>query len=198
MSVMAMGRPRGFDPDAAVDAAVEVFWRKGYEGASMADLCAATGLRPGSIYAAWGSKLGLFSAAVDRYVDTVFAYGMSALDAPTAAEVVRTWLVGSVEASTGATTPPGCLLVQSALATGESAAEAQEVLSVKRRAGERVMAQRLALARASGDLPADADPELIARFVLTIAEGIAVQAASGASRAELLAVVDLTTSRLPW
>src|SRR4051794_23423223 len=80
--VMAMGRPRGFDPDAVVDAAVEVFWRKGYEGASMADLCAATGLRPGSIYAAWGSKLGLFSAAVDRYVDTVFAYGMTALEAP--------------------------------------------------------------------------------------------------------------------
>jgi AcrR family transcriptional regulator len=195
---MAMGRPRGFDPDAVVDAAVKVFWRKGYEGASMADLCAATGLRPGSIYAAWGSKLGLFSAAVDRYVDTVFAYGMSALQAPTAAEVVRTWLVGSVEASTGTATPPGCLLVQSALATGESAAEAQEVLIVKRRAGERVLAQRLAAARAAGDLPADADPELLARYVLTVSEGIAVQAASGASRAELLAVVDLTTSRLPW
>ncbi|GAB3827448.1 TetR/AcrR family transcriptional regulator [Dactylosporangium cerinum] len=195
---MAMGRPRGFDPDAVVDAAVEVFWRKGYEGASMADLCAATGLRPGSVYAAYGSKLGLFSAAVDRYVDTVFAYGMSALEAPTAAEVVRTWLLGSVAATTGATTPAGCLLVQGALATGESAAEAQEVLAAKRRAGEHVLAQRLARARTCGDLPADADPELIARFVLTVAEGIAVQAASGVDRAALLAVVDLVTARLPW
>jgi AcrR family transcriptional regulator len=195
---MAMGRPRGFDPDAVVDAAVEVFWRKGYEGASMADLCAATGLRPGSVYAAYGSKLGLFSAAVDRYVDTVFAYGMSALDAPTAAEVVRTWLLGSVAATTGPATPAGCLLVQGALATGESAAEAREVLAAKRRAGERVLAQRLARARASGDLPADADPELIARFVLTVAEGVAVQAASGVDRAALLAVVDLVTARLPW
>ena len=155
-------------------------------------------MRPGSIYAAYGSKLGLFGAAVDRYVDTVFAYGMTALEAPTAAGVVRTWLLGSVQATTGATTPAGCLLVQGALATGESAAEAQEVLSAKRRAGERVLAQRLSRARSSGDLPAGADPELIARYVLTVAEGIAVQAASGASRAELLAVVDLATARLPW
>ncbi|MDG6107794.1 TetR/AcrR family transcriptional regulator [Dactylosporangium aurantiacum] len=193
---MAMGRPRGFDPDAVVDAAVKVFWRKGYEGASMADLCAATGLRPGSVYAAYGSKLGLFSAAVDRYVDTVFAYGMSALRAPTAAEVVRMWLRGSVDAATGDMTPPGCLLVQGALATGEAAAEAQEVLTAKRLAGERVLALRLAEAKVAGDLPADADPEAIARYVLTVASGIAVQAASGVGRAELLAVADVAAAHL--
>ena len=84
-----MGRPREFDLDQALDQALEVFWRNGYEGASIADLTAAMGINPPSLYAAFGNKAGLFRKALDRYVEQRTKFWHDAFEAPTARGVVE-------------------------------------------------------------------------------------------------------------
>ncbi|WP_394617501.1 TetR/AcrR family transcriptional regulator [Lentzea sp. JNUCC 0626] len=195
---MAIGRPREFDTDAVLDAAMRVFWAKGYEGATMSDLTTATNLKPGSIYAAFGSKTGLFKQAVDRYIATIFAYGPAALAAPTAREVTRLFLLGAVDATTGSDTPAGCLLVQSALSPGDTALEAKAELNDRWRAAEEILTSRFAQALEEGDLPAGTDPRDVAVYVLSVSQGFAVQASTGASREQLRRIVDLTMRTLPW
>ncbi|MFF7211926.1 TetR/AcrR family transcriptional regulator [Streptomyces sp. NPDC008238] len=195
---MARGRPRQFEVDDVLQAALNVFWAKGYEGTTMADLTEATGLKPGSVYAAFGSKAGLFKQVVDRYVDTVFSYGPSGLKADTAREVVRSWLTGAARSATGENTPAGCLLVQGALATGDDSREVAEDLCSRRKAAQIMLAERLDVAQAGGEIPADVDTRVAARYVVTLAEGITVEAASGADRETLMGLVDLAMRRLPW
>lgn len=195
---MPKGRPRAFDTEQVLDAALDLFWRQGYDGTCMAELYLATGLKPGSIYTAFGSKLGLFERVVQHYVDTVSTFGPAAVQARTVAEVVRAWLMGAVDATTGPDTPTGCLTVQGALATGEAGAEARSVLCGSRLASQRLLAERFVLAQQAGDLPPHADPQTAARYIQTLTEGIAVQAASGATRDELHRMVDLLMTRLPW
>ena len=195
---MAMGRPRGFDADRVLDAALLVFWSKGYEGTTMADLSAATNLRPGSIYGAFGSKEGLFKQVVDRYSDTVYGYGAAALAAGTAREVARLWLLGAADATTGPDRPAGCLLVQGALASGDGATAVSSDLRERRQAADVMLTGRFARARESGDLPSTVDPGDAARYVIALSQGFAVQAASGASRTDLRRTAELALRALPW
>ncbi|MET9879430.1 TetR/AcrR family transcriptional regulator [Actinacidiphila glaucinigra] len=195
---MVRGRPRQFEVDEVLQSALNVFWAKGYEGTTMADLTETTGLKPGSIYAAFGSKAGLFKQVVDRYVATVFSYGPNGLEADSVREVIRRWLAGAAESTTGEATPAGCLLVQGALATGDESREIAEDLCARRKAAQVMLAERLAAAQASGELPADVDARGAARYVVALAEGIAVEARSGADRETLLGLVDLAMRRLPW
>nr|WP_201749134.1 TetR/AcrR family transcriptional regulator [Micromonospora acroterricola] len=193
-----MGRPREFDVERVLESALHVFWTKGYEGATMADLSAATNLKAGSIYAAFGSKSGLFKQVVDHYSTTIFGYGTAALEADTAREVVRRWLLGAADATTGPDTPPGCLLVHGALATGDTAAEAKADLCARRHTAEATLTQRFTRARDSGDLPPTVDPRDAAAYVITLSQGLAVQAASGASRTDLRRLAELALRKLPW
>ena len=105
---MAIGRPREFDFDQALDLALQVFWRKGYEGASMADLTEAMGITKPSLYAAFGNKEELFRKALDRYVDGPGGYVRIALEKPTARAVVEHILHASADALCGPDHPPGC------------------------------------------------------------------------------------------
>jgi len=89
---MPGGRPRAFDADEVLDAAIEVFWRYGYQGASLQELTAAMGINKASLYAAFGSKQDLFHRAVARYAETDMAYVLRALKEPTARDVVRALL----------------------------------------------------------------------------------------------------------
>jgi AcrR family transcriptional regulator len=164
----------------------------------VADLGEATGPQPGSIYAAFGSKAGLFKQVVDRYVATAFSYGPRGLEADSVREVVRRWLTGAATTATGETTPAGCLLVQGALVTGDGALEVGQDLCDRRKAAQVMLTERFARAQESGDLPSCVEPRVAARYVVVLAEGIAVEAASGASRETLLSLVDLTMRRLPW
>ncbi|MBM0230853.1 TetR/AcrR family transcriptional regulator [Micromonospora sp. STR1_7] len=193
-----MGRPREFDVERVLESALRVFWTKGYEGTTMADLSAATNLKAGSIYGAFGSKSGLFKQVVDRYRDTVFGYGTAALEADTVREVVRRWLLGAADATTGPDTPPGCLLVQGALVTGDAAAEARADLCARRQAAEVVLTERFASARETDDLPVTVEPRDAAAYVIALSQGFAVQAASGASRADLRRLAELALLKLPW
>lgn len=182
---MAIGRPRAFDVEQALDRALEVFWRKGYEGATICDLTAAMGINPPSLYAAFGNKEGLFRKALDRYRDLRTAFWDEALNAPTARAVAETLLRGTAKFLCDPCHPKGCLAVHGALASGEESDCIRKELETRRGASQNAIRERLKRAKREGDLPADADPAALARYLATIIEGMAVQAASGASRKEL-------------
>ena len=191
------GRPRAFDADVALDQALRLFWQKGFEGTSLTDLTAAMGINRPSLYAAFGNKEQLFRAVLDRYTSGTAAYTREALQAPTARQVVQQLLAGAIRVSAGPSTPAGCLLVQSALACGDDAAAMQQEVAARRAAAEIQLRERLERARTEGDLPPDADPADLARYISAVLSGIAVQAAGGAGPAELERVARLAMRALP-
>lgn len=195
MSVM--GRPREFDIDQALDLALHLFWRKGYEGASIADLTEAMGITKPSLYAAFGNKEDLFRKALDRYVDGPGGYVQAALAKPTAREVVALLLHGAADAVTSPENPPGCLAVQGALCCGDAAETIKMELMQRRATGEENLRLRLQRAVDEGDLPANADAADMARYISAVVQGMAVQAAGGASREQLRKVADLTLRNWP-
>jgi AcrR family transcriptional regulator len=194
---MAIGRPRAFDVDEALDRALQVFWRSGYEGATMTDLTGAMGINPPSLYAAFGNKEGLFRQALDRYVAGRAEFLSEASGAPTARAVAERLLCGTAEFLSNRRHPRGCLLVQGALACGAPAESVRRELVARRQAGQALIRRRFERAKAEGDLPAQVDPGDLARYVSTVMEGMAVQAATGAGRAELLRVAEMTLRGFP-
>ncbi len=175
-----MSRERSFDIDQAVDQALLEFWKKGYEGTSIADLTAALGINRPSLYAAFGNKEGLFRKAVERYVNGPGASGVArALAAPTARAVVEQLLDNYADAVTDQTRPDGCLLVQGALACSAEGEGIRRELATYRRAGEQALTERLQRAQREGDLAANADPAELSRYVWTVCHGLAVDAAAG-------------------
>jgi len=183
--------------DQALDRALEVFWRKGYEGATLCDLTAAMGINPPSLYAAFGNKEGLFRKALDRYRDLRTAFWDEALNAPTARAVAETLLRGTAKFLCDPCHPKGCLAVHGALASGEESDCIRKELETRRAASQNAIRERLKRAKREGDLPADADPAALARYLATIIEGMAVQAASGASRKELERVAETALRAFP-
>src|ERR1700692_1987824 len=107
-----MGRPRSFDVEKALDRALQVFWRKGYEAASLSDLTKAVGVNRPSLYAAFGDKETLFRKALDRYLNGPAAYTQEALKEPTARAVVERLLRGAADLNTASRNPGGCPLGQ--------------------------------------------------------------------------------------
>jgi AcrR family transcriptional regulator len=185
------GRPREFDVEKALDRALKVFWRKGYEGASLPELTRAMGINRPSLYAAFGNKEALFRKVLDRYAEGPAAYVREALNEPTARAVAERMLVGAVDLLTGPRSPRGCLLVHGALACGEAAESIRRELASRRAAGEAAIRQRFERAAAEGDLPTDVCPADLARYVVTVRQGMAVQAAGGAGREELRRVAEM-------
>jgi len=193
----ALGRPRSFETGKALDAAMKVFWCKGYEGASLSDLTKAMGINRPSLYAAFGDKESLFRKVLDRYDSGPAGYVREALNQPTARAVVERLLEGAAELGTASSNPRGCLFVQSALACGDKAEGIRNDLILRRDAGEKAVRLRLKRAQAEGDLAHDANPADLARYVVTVIQGIAVQAASGAARPELRRVIQTALRSWP-
>ena len=182
---MAMGRPRGFDADKALDEAMEVFWRHGYEGATIAQLTEAMGINPPSLYAAFGSKEGLLKAALDRYTSKRDIFMQEVLSAPTAREVAERMLMGIADTQTDPANPPGCLLVQGGLACGSGSENVPFELAARRDHTEDQLRDRFAQAKADGDLGADAEPAALARYISAVTVGMGVMASSGSDREAL-------------
>ncbi|TMS00619.1 TetR/AcrR family transcriptional regulator [Nonomuraea basaltis] len=190
---MPGGRPRAFDADAALDRALEVFWRQGYEGTSLSDLTAAMGINRPSLYGAFGNKEQLFVKALERYVSGPGAFAADALAAPTVREVVERLVHGAVELTSGPDAPRGCLSVNSVHACGPDSAPVRDAAVACRMAGETALRRRL---EGAPDLPDGYDAAILARLVHTVTDGIAVQAAGGHTRDELRQVADLALRTL--
>jgi AcrR family transcriptional regulator len=183
--------------DDALDRAMTVFWKNGYEGASMSDLTAAMGINSPSLYACFGNKEGLFRAVLERYEErrkTFMEYVLAASDMN---EMASRYLHGVADfaADTSGKNPPGCLLLQSGLSCGEESIP--DELARHRAEKEKALRGRLEAARKKGELAKSADPASLARYLMTVSNGICVQAASGASAKELHEVAELALKAWP-
>ena len=193
----SVGRPRAFDMDTALQKALEVFWLKGYEGASLPDLCEAMGINKPSLYAAFGNKEQLFLKAIELYENRPCAFFYPALELPTSYQVVQHMLCGAAKANADPNNPPGCVIVQGAISCSEAGASVKQALIEKRQKGVVALRERLDKAQAEGDLPADADPAALARYIGAVLQGMAIQATSGASCADLRMVADTVLQAWP-
>jgi AcrR family transcriptional regulator len=190
------GRPRGFNEEAALEAAMRVFWSKSYEGATIADLTKAMGINRSSIYAAFGHKAELFRRVINRYRSGPMSFIREALSRPKLHDVVSALLYGTVEFLASPGNPRGCLSIQGALACGSEAEPAKLAMTEWRQAGEAALKKRLQQAKREGEMSSDSFPADLARYLSTVMAGLGVQAVNGATKAEMKRIADLAISNL--
>lgn len=183
------GRPRSFDRDAALHSAMELFWRRGYEGAAISDLTQAMGIGSPSLYAAFGSKEALFREAIEHYGATEGPEIKTAMDAaPDVRAAVEAYLTASARTFTRPGKPPGCMIVLSGLTPGEGSESVCAALRSQRAGAVSDLQRRLDEASALGELPAGLDVAAIASFYVTVQQGMSIQARDGASQETLLKI----------
>jgi AcrR family transcriptional regulator len=192
-----MGRARTFDTDEALDSAMTVFWSKGYDGTSLSDLTEAMGINRPSLYAAYGNKQELFRKVLERYGEGPSSYERKALAQLTARAVAEGLLRGAADVQTDPATPAGCLATLGTTYCAEDSSPVGKIVIEFRLAGHAAIRERFERARAEGDLPADADPKQLTHYIGTVVCGMAVLAASGATRQELERVIELTMRGWP-
>jgi AcrR family transcriptional regulator len=196
-STAVRGRPREFDPDQALAAALRVFWQNGYEGASMAELTEAMGITKPSLYACFGNKEALFRKALDLYEREKLAYIEEALDEPSARNVAERLLRGALATHCGGNDPQGCLGV---IATVVGCAEAESIrehVCARRASSEAALVKRFERAKAEADLPESIEPKALASCLTTVLQGLSVKSQGGATRADLEAAVDAFLAMWP-
>jgi len=191
------GRPREFDVDDALAAALRVFWSKGYEGASLTDLTEAMGITRPSLYAAFGNKEALFRKALDLYEREKLAYVGEALKAPTSREVAERLLRGALEMQTSDCEPRGCMRVIGSVSCGPEAESIRADLMERRQSSQRALCDRMQQAKDEGDLPTTTDVEGLCAYLGAILQGMAIQAGSGATKAQLEALVETSLAMWP-
>jgi AcrR family transcriptional regulator len=193
----AVGRPREFCTDNALAAALKVFWRKGYEAASLSDLTDAMGITRPSLYCAFGNKEELFKKALDLYEREKLSFIDQALAKPTAYEAVEFLLLKGADAHSDPDTP-GCMGVNSVLTCGGIASDSVRQELVNRRLGvETKLRERFEQAKIDGDIRADVDTASLTSYVLALAQGMALQASMGMSLTEMRNVVSLALQAWP-
>ena len=191
------GRPRAFDRDDALDRAMHLFWRRGYEATSVSDLTEAMGITPPSLYAAFGDKKRLFLEAVDRYQSGPGSFAQAALNEPTAERAMRRLLMDTIDSFFEPNNPKGCMVVLAATNCTTDSHDILDELATRRRAAERVVRNRIAAARAAGEIPSNADVDTLAGMIVTTLYGLSIKARDGASRASLRKVVEQVMSMWP-
>lgn len=190
------GRPREFDLDEALAAALRVFWAKGYEAASMADLTEAMGITKPSLYAAYGNKEALFTKALDLYEREKLAYIGEALRAPTSRGVAERLLRGALQMQTSDCEPRGCMRVISSVSCPEAESIRADLMT-RRQSSQRAICERMERAKAEGDLPPETDTDGLCAYLGAILQGMSVQASGGASKEQLQALVETSLSMWP-
>jgi AcrR family transcriptional regulator len=192
-----VARPREFDEQAVLARARDVFWDRGVEGASVSELCAATGLASGSIYKAWGSKTALHHATVDGYLTTALLDAARALEAGgSPLTALQDWLDGSARMAGGeADGPPGCYSVRCALDLSPDDPWVRERLRRHDRDLLDVVAAALSRAAAAGEIDCD-DPRSAARLLLVTINGVQVEARKGITTDEARDLLQATLRRL--
>jgi AcrR family transcriptional regulator len=197
MTMAVIGRPREFDRDAALEAAMLLFWRKGFAATSMNDLCDTMGVRSPSLYAAFGSKEELYLEAMEHYVRTQGAVWNKLAEGETVRAGIENLLIaGSEILPKSRPTPAGCMAMLAAVGDEWPAAVVRVVKKVRLEVLDLLRA-RLETAVAEGELPASADIDGLSRFYLGVFQGMAIQARDGATKAELKGVVEAAMAAWP-
>ncbi len=163
----------------------------------MAELTEAMGINRPSIYAAFGNKEELFSKALGRYMAGPVAYVAEAMREPTAKQVAEKFLTQSALFLTNESTPRGCMIAVGALFSGEGCERVQQELIAYRQGYENALRKRFELAKTQNDLKQDVNTHTLAKYIATLHQGMSVQAASGATKDELIAIVQLFLSNWP-
>lgn len=192
-----LGRPPGFDRTAVLREAMIAFWRHGYEGVSIADITARTGLQASSLYAAFGSKQELFNLAVEYYAEEIGSYVTRALnEQPTAYDAVRHLLFDAARNQTLPELPHGCLIIQGATNAPEKSAEVVEKLAQRRRMTVTLIQDRIDADINAGKLPNETDGRSLAEFIVAVQQGMAQRARDGADRQTLESIAQ--SALLSW
>ena len=194
----ARGRPRSFDRDEALDRAVDVFWRHGYEATSISDLTEAMGISPPSLYAAFGDKEKLFMEVVDRYQRARIDAVTAAFDeAPTAKDAVQRLLTESASALAQHGGPRGCLLVMSDANCSAESCHVQEALAKRRSKMTALLKARIDRGLREGDVPAGTDTAALAEFYSVVMQGMVMLSRDRPSRKTLNAAVEAAMRAWP-
>jgi TetR/AcrR family transcriptional regulator, copper-responsive repressor len=197
MEATRRGRPREYDRATALERAVLLFWERGYEATSIADLTAAMGIGPPSLYAGFGSKRRLFDEALAAYARDYRGFMARALtEEPTLRRGIARLLREAAGAYTLRGRPRGCLIISAAINC--SSGDVQKALRTVRNEGVDQLERVIARSIQAGDLTAGADARALALFASVVMQGMALQARDGASRSELERVADLALSAWPW
>jgi AcrR family transcriptional regulator len=191
------GRPREFDDEAALDRAMRVFWEKGYQAASLTDLTRVMRINRPSLYAAFGNKEALFRRVLGRYLEGPAASLRRALAQPTARQVAEHLLRAAVEQTTCPRNPHGCLIVKGISSCPDASDQLARQLTSMRARFERELRKRFERAVDEGDLAKSSNPAALARFLDTVKFGLSMQAGAGATRSQLMAVVETAMKAWP-
>jgi AcrR family transcriptional regulator len=191
------GRPLGFDREAALNQAMLLFWRHGYEATSINDLTAAMTITPPSLYTAFGDKKQLFLEAVQRYVSGPVTSESIIDDAPTAREAAVGLLQAAAIGFTGDSTPSGCLLASSAISCSPAAADVQRALSEIRLGIEKQLRSKIEQDNATHRPNVSVDAGTMAAYVMALIQGMSTLARDGAPRRKLLAVANAAMQSWP-
>jgi AcrR family transcriptional regulator len=192
------GRPISFDKDAALEAAMLLFWERGYEGTSVSDLTQAMGLNPSSIYAAFGDKHALFQLAVKRYMEMRARYAGKAMEEPTLEKVVRALFDNTVAFLTTPGHPPTCMTLAGAVGCSVDASSARDIMTEIRKQNEAAMRKRFLQARKRGELSKDINVDDYTRYLSSILAGLSIQAANGSTKAELKRTAQMALRHLGY
>jgi AcrR family transcriptional regulator len=191
------GRPRVFEKEIALQKALNIFWERGYDGASLAELTTELGINKPSLYAAFGNKEELFKQALTQYIEGPAAFVKEAIQAPTARKVAEKFLVDAAKFLTDQHHPKGCMIVQGALSCGQGADMIKDLLIHYRKSYEAILEERLLKAQETGDMPKNANVKDFAKYLATLHQGMSVQAINGATREELNSMIKLALASWP-
>lgn len=192
-----MARQRSFDRDAALESALRAFWRHGYEATSVAELTTAMGIKPPSLYAAFGDKRRLFEEALRRYQDSYGAFTTRALaEEPTARQAVERMLREAATEYIEPGRPRGCMIISAAVNCGPESADVEDLLRRLREAAKAAIRDRIARDVTAGLLPPGTDADGLATYYAAIIQGMSTQARDGATREDLERIAAL--AMLAW
>lgn len=186
------GRPRNFDRPTALHQAMELFWERGYEGASFDDLTAAMGISPSSFYNSFGSKERLYQEAIEAYMACAGKWFLGELEAHTDTKTAFHRLLNAAAREfTQNDRPTGCMISLACTHVPPALTSLHETMAGYRRAAQSAMAARIQRGIDEGDVPTGTDVAVLAAFYSALSRGLAVQARDGASRERLQEIVEV-------
>ena len=182
------GRPRSFDRETALRAAMLIFWEKGFDGSSLADLTTAMGINAPSLYAAFGSKEELYLEALTLYAGEVGIEIWSTLDeTPDVRAAVERFLLATIDAYCEESVPRGCMIALDTLHRTHSSDKVCDVLRNHRQTNIKILKKRLERGIRDGNIPASVNCEAVATFYATVQNGMSILARDGGTRQDLTA-----------